>query len=317
MKLVVIVPAYNEEKTIGELILGIPKKISGFDKIEVLVVNDGSQDKTVDYAMNAGADKIVSHPTNLGMGETFMTGIRNCIAMNADVAVIIDADLQFDPKDIPKLTVPIINNQLDVALGSRWLNQKVEGIPTRKLIGNKMFTKLISLLTGQKFTDTQSGYVAYSREALLNLTVVNEFNFSQEAILDLKFKGFRLGEVPVVVRYFDERKSRIVKSLFNYSSRVMSMIFKTLVYHKPILTFGALGSILIFGGIFAKVITITKIFGAGVDSDLSTGFIILGIVNWTLGLFANVVFKRHAFTERSIRDYLKDKNSVSDSEKIN
>ena len=153
MKLVVIVPAFNEEKTIGKLILGIPRKISGFDKIEVLVIDDGSQDKTVDFAMNAGADKIVSHPTNLGMGETFMTGVRNCIAMGADVTVIIDADLQFDPKDIPKLTVPIINNQLDVALGSRWLNQKVQGIPTRKLIGNMMFTKLISFLAGQKFSE--------------------------------------------------------------------------------------------------------------------------------------------------------------------
>lgn len=309
MKLVVIVPAFNEEKTIGELILGIPRKISGFDKVEVLVIDDGSQDKTVDLAMNAGADKIVSHPTNLGMGETFMTGVRNCIAMNADVVVIIDADLQFDPKDIPKLTVPIINNQLDVALGSRWLNQKVEGIPKRKLIGNKMFTKLISLLAGQKFTDTQSGYVAYSREALMNLTVINEFNFSQEAILDLKFKGFRLGEIPVSIRYFDERKSRIVKGLFNYSSRVISMIFKTLVYHKPVLTFGIVGSILIFGGILAKILTVTSIFG--IDDDLSNGFIILGIVNWTLGLFANVVFKRHAFTEKRLRDYLKDKNLES------
>ena len=311
MKLVVIVPAFNEEKTIGELILGIPRKISGFDKVEVLVIDDGSQDKTVDLALNAGADKIVSHPTNLGMGETFMTGVRNCIAMNADVAVIIDADLQFDPKDIPKLTVPIINNQLDVALGSRWLNQKVEGMPKRKLIGNKMFTKLISLLAGQKFTDTQSGYVAYSREALMNLTVVNEFNFSQEAILDLKFKGFRLGEIPVSVRYFGERKSRIVKSLFNYNYKVISMIFKTLVYHKPVLTFGILGTILIFGGILAKIITVTNAFNFGIDSDLSTGFIILGIVNWTLGLFANVVFKRYEFTEKKLRDYLKDKNFES------
>jgi len=309
MKLVVIVPAFNEEKTVGELILGIPRKISGFDKVEVLLIDDGSQDKTVDLAMNAGADKIVSHPTNLGMGETFMTGIRNCISMNADVAVIIDADLQFDPKDIPKLTVPIINNQLDVVLGSRWLNQEVEGIPKRKLIGNKMFTKLISLLAGQKFTDTQSGYVAYSKEALMNLTVVNEFNFSQEAILDLKFKGFRLGEVPVSVRYFDERKSRIVKGLFNYSYRVMSMIFKTFVYHKPMLTFGLLGTLLIVVGIIAKIITATKVFGSGVHTELSTSFIILGIVNWTLGLFANVVFKRHAFTEKRLRDFLKDKNS--------
>ena len=172
-----------------------------------------------------------------------------------------------------------------------------------------MFTKLISFLAGQKFTDTQSGYVAYSREALMNLTVVNEFNFSQEAILDLKFKGFRLGEIPVSVKYFEERKSRIVKSMFNYSSRVTSMIIKTLVYHKPVLTFGILGSLLILGGIFGKIITVTDMFNFGIDSELTTGFIILGIVNYTLGLFANVVFKRHAFTEKRLRDYIKETNS--------
>lgn len=119
MKLVVFIPAFNEEATIGNVILSIPRKISGFDQVEVLVINDGSHDKTVDVAMNAGADKIVSHTSNMGIGTTFMNGIRNCISMNADVAVIIDADLQFDPKDIPKLTVPILNNQLDVVLGSR------------------------------------------------------------------------------------------------------------------------------------------------------------------------------------------------------
>ena len=310
MKLVVFIPAFNEEEKIAEVILGIPRKISGFDKVEVLVIDDGSHDKTVDIAMNAGADKIVSHATNIGVGATFMTGIRNCITMNADVAVIIDADLQFDPKDIPKLTVPILNNQLDVVLGSRWLDKKVKGMPKRKLIGNKIFTKIISVTAGQKFTDTQSGFVAYSKDAIKNITVINDFNYSQEAILDLKFKGFRLGEVSVSVKYFKERKSRIVKNIFNYGYSVLSIIIRSLIYHRPILTFGIVGTILILGGITGKIITITKAFGFGVDSDLSTGFIILGIVNLTLGMFANVIFKRQAFTEKSIRDYLKDGNSV-------
>ena len=90
---------------------------------------------------------------------------------------------------------------------------------------------------------------------------------------------------------------------------MLSIIIRTLVYHRPILTFGLIGTVLILGGITAKIITITKVFGSGVDSDLSTGFIILGIVNLTLGVFANIVFKRQAFTEKSIRDYLKDGKS--------
>ena len=307
MKLVVFIPAYNEEETIGKVILDIPKKISGFDQIEVLVINDGSQDRTVEVAMNAGADKIVSHPTNMGIGATFMTGIRNCISMNADVAVIIDADQQFDSKDIPSLTIPILNNQLDVVLGSRWLNRDVTGIPKRNFIGNKICTKLISMVTGQKFTDTQSGFVAYSKNVLKNITVVNDFTFVHEAILDLKFKGFRLGEISVPVKYFEERKSRVVKNVFNYGYRALSIILKSLVYHRPILTFGIFGIALTLGGIFAKIITISNIFGGGVSSDLSTGFIVLGIVNFMLGIFANIVFKRQAFAERSLHEYLSDK----------
>lgn len=307
MKLVVFIPAYNEEKTIDKVILEIPRKISGFDEIEVLVINDGSKDKTVEVAMNAGADKVISHSTNMGIGATFMTGIRNCITMNADVAVIIDADQQFDSKDIPNLTIPILNNQLDVVLGSRWLNREVTGIPKRNLIGNKICTKMISMVTGQKFTDTQSGFVAYSKNVLKNITVVNDFTFVHEAILDLKFKGFRLGEISVPVKYFEERKSRVVKNVFNYGYRALSIIIKSLVYHRPILTFGILGIFLIIGGIFAKIITISNIFGGGISSELSTGFIILGVVNFMLGLFANIVFKRQAFTERNLREYLTNK----------
>ena len=313
MKLVVFIPALNEEKSISDVILSIPRKINGIDKIEVLVIDDGSTDNTVDMAMNAGADKIVSHPSNMGIGAAFMTGIRNCISMRADIAVIIDADHQFDAKDIPKLVIPILNNQLDVVLGSRWLEHKVKGIPARNLLGNKICTKLISLVTGQKFTDTQSGFVAYSKNAFSNISVVNDFTFVHEAILDLKFKGFRMGEVGVPVKYFEDRKSRVVKNVFNYGYRALSIILKSMVFHRPIFTFGVMGIWLLFGGIIAKIISITKILGGGVSSELSSGIIILGIVSFMLGLFANVVFKRQAFTERNLRYYLNTEEKSKDN----
>jgi len=308
MKLVVLIPALNEEKTIKKVIMDIPRKILGIKKVEVLVINDGSTDNTIDEALNGGADKIVSHRRNIGVGAAFMTGIRNAISMGADVVVTLDADSQFSSDQIPELIVPIQNDQFDMVIGSRFLDTIPKKIPKIKLVGNKIFTKIISWAVGQKFTDTQTGFRAYSKDALLAISVVNEFTYTQEVLIDLKFKNFRIGEIPVNVVYDEKRKSRVVKNVMNYSLKAFSIIFKSLVYHKPMLAFGLFGSILIAGGIFSKILTITNTFS--VSAGLSTGFIILGIVSFMLGLFASLVFKRQAFVEKDLRHYIKDINKT-------
>jgi len=304
VKLVVLIPAFNEEKTIKDVIMSIPRKILGVEKVEVLVVNDGSADKTVEMALNAGADKIISHKINMGVGATFMTGVRNAISMGADIVVTIDADSQFSSNEIPELIIPILNDQLDVVIGSRFLERKPEKIPNIKFYGNKIFTRILSWILAQKFTDTQTGFRAYSRETLLGISVVNEFTYTQEVLIDLKFKNFRIGEVSAMVTYDEKRKSRVVKSIFGYSTKALSVIFKSLVYHRPILVFGLFGLLLIVGGIIAKIITIINLFS--ISAGLSTGFIILGVVSFMLGLFASVVFKRQAFAEKDLRHYIKD-----------
>ena len=304
MKLVVLIPAFNEEANIEQTILQIPRKISGIDKIEILVINDGSTDKTADLALNAGANKIISHKRNMGVGATFMTGIRNAISMGGDIVVTIDADSQFEPKQIPELTIPILNNQLDVVIGSRFLDNIPQNLTWIKRVGNKIFTKIVSWLVGQKFTDTQTGFRAYSKEALLNISIVNDFTYTQEVLIDLKFKGLRIGEIPVSVNYDEKRKSRVVKNIFNYSFRALSIIIRTLTYHKPILSFGLIGALLCGSGILGKILTTSTIIY--ISTELSTGFIILGVVSFMMGMFASVVFKRQAFAEKDLRHYLDD-----------
>ena len=302
MNLVVIIPAYNEEENIKNVITKIPKKIAGIKKLEILVINDGSSDKTVDVALNAGADKVISHKKNLGVGAAFMTGIRNAISMNADYVVTLDADSQFDSAQIPELIIPLHNKQMDIVIGSRFLGNSPEKIPKIKLIGNKIFTKIISWTIGQKFTDTQTGFRAYSKEALRAISVVNEFTYTQEVLIDLKFKGFRIGEIPIRVTYDDKRKSRVVKSIFGYSAKALSIIFKSLLFHRSILVFGLFGIFLITVGAISKILTITNIFT--ISAGLSTGFIILGTVSFMMGLFANIVFKRQSFAEKDLRHYV-------------
>jgi glycosyltransferase involved in cell wall biosynthesis len=302
MKLVVLIPAYNEEKNISDLILRIPRKISGIDKVDVLVINDGSRDKTVEFALNGGADNIISHKNNLGVGASFMTGIRNAISMNADIVVTLDADAQFDPKQIPELVIPIIDKQTDVVIGSRFYDSNPKDIPKIKLFGNKIFTKIVSFALDQKFTDTQTGFRAYSKDALLMISVVNDFTYTQEVLIDLKFKGVKIIEIPVEVNYDSKRKSRVVKSIGGYSVRALSIIFKTIIFHRPLLAFGIFGSVLFGLGVLGKVLVLTKILW--VSSELSTGLIILGMVGFMLGILANLIFKRQIFAERDLRHHI-------------
>ena len=313
MKLVVLIPAYNEESGIERTVLNIPRKIMGIKKVEILVVNDGSTDNTIDMAMNGGADRVVSHKRNSGVGAAFMTGVRNAIQMNADIVVAVDAYSQFDSRQIPELIIPILNHQADVVIGSRFQGKKPANIPRIKYFGNNVFSKLVSWVVGQKFTDTQTGFRAYSKEALLNISVVNDFTYTQEALIDLKFKKMRIVEVPVSVTYDDKRKSRVVKSIFGYTSRALSIIIRTLIYHRPVFSFGVLGAIFIGGGIFAKLLTISNTLI--INSSLSTGFIILGAVSIMMGMFASVVFRRQAFAEKDLRHYLD--NSIKNSPEKN
>ena len=308
MKLVVLIPAYNEEENIEKVVRSIPRKIIGVNDIKILVVNDGSTDKTMDMAMNGGAYRVVSHKRNSGVGAAFMTGIRNAITMNADILVAVDADSQFDSNQISELILPIINNQADVVIGSRFQGEKPKNIPRIKYLGNKIFTKIVSSVVQQKFTDTQTGFRAYSREALLNVSVVNDFTYTQEVLIDLKFKGMQIAEVPVSVKYDDNRKSRVVKNIFNYSAKALAIIIRTLVYHRPMFAFNILGGIFCGVGVLAKIVTAFNVLS--INTSLSTGLIILGGVSFMMGVFAAVVFRRQVFAEKDLRHYLESSDSL-------
>lgn len=308
MKLVVLIPAFNEEKNVEKTIQSIPKEIIGIDEIKTLVVDDGSTDNTMDLAINGGAYRVVSHKTNIGVGAAFMTGIRNAIIMNADIVVAVDADSQFDSNQIPELIAPILNNQADVVIGSRFKNGKPKNIPRIKYLGNKIFTRIVSGLVQQGFTDTQTGFRAYSKKALLQISVVNDFTYTQEVLIDLKFKQMQITEIPVSVRYDDKRKSRVVKNIFSYSSKVLAIIARTLVYHRPMFSFNLLGGIFFGVGILAKLLTIFDIIS--INTSLSTGLIILGGVSFMMGVFATVVFKRQAFAEKDLRHYLENTETL-------
>ena len=144
-KIVVTIPALNEENTIGFVIRDIKKVVKD---AEIIVVNDGSRDNTVNVALKAGASKVISHKRNKGLGVAFKTGINNALKIGADVIVNIDADGQFNPEDIPRLIQPILNKKSDMVTCSRFIHKKyLPKMPLIKRFGNRLFTKLVNMIT--------------------------------------------------------------------------------------------------------------------------------------------------------------------------
>jgi len=239
VKLIVMIPAYNEERMIGKVIQEIPRQIAGISEVKVLVIDDGSTDKTVKTAKEAGADFLIKNNSNKGLGFSFRNGIESSLKLGADIIVSIDADYQFNPKDIPELIQPILKKEADVVTCSRFINPSLtKNMPEIKKWGNKGFTALVSKIIGQKFTDTQCGFRAYSREAALRINLKGKFTYTQEVLIDLAEKGMKIKEIPLEVHYSKKRESVISSNLGKYGAKSLGIIAKTSRDTQPLTFFG-------------------------------------------------------------------------------
>lgn len=295
MKLVVIIPAYNEAETVGDVIRRIPKAIEGTDKIETLVINDGSTDNTALVAKEAGA-LVISHAANEGLGATFSDGIKNALKMGADIIVNIDADNQFDPAEIPNLVRPILNEEADMVTGTRFLNnKKIPNMSGLRRFGNKFFVRLINKLTGRNFTDTACGFRAYSREAAFRMNLFGGFTYTQEVLLDLVGKDQKIKEVPIKVIYHPERNSRISGSLANYGIQALAIVLRTFRDYYPLKFFGLPGLLISGLGFIGALYSFIFWFVTGYTTPVRTLFfsaitlLIFGFLMIILALIADML----------------------------
>lgn len=234
-KLVIILPALNEEKTIGEVLGSIPSIIHGIDMIETLVIDDGSTDQTRNVAEAAGAS-VSGFPCHQGLGLVFRKGIELALEKQADIIVNIDADGQFNAEDIPKLVAPIVEGRADFVTASRFLSRKNRPkMPMIKFIGNKLMSLIVSWIVGSRFFDVSCGFRAYSRDAALRLNLFGHYTYTQESFIDLAYKGMSILEVPVSVRGEREHgKSKVASNLFKYGYHTMKIIIMAFRDYKPL-----------------------------------------------------------------------------------
>lgn len=243
MKLIVMIPAYNEEETISKVIKEIPRQMEGIDKIEVLVINDGSKDHTVKVAAEAGADYIISQKGNQGLALTFRKGLEECLKKGADIIVNTDADFQYNQSQIPDIINPILKEQADIVLGSRFLGN-IEYMPLQKRIGNIMATRITRAASGYPVTDAQTGFRAFTREAALKMNIMSNYTYVQETIIQATNHNLTIVEVPIEFRRRDGN-SRLMSSAFNYATRAANTILRTYRDYEPMKVFGSI-SLLLF-----------------------------------------------------------------------
>jgi glycosyltransferase involved in cell wall biosynthesis len=255
MKLVVTIPALNEERTIAQVIDGIPRNIPGVSEIEVIVINDGSTDKTAEVAEEAGA--MVIHMTGRpGLGAIFRTGLEHAMRRGADLIVNIDGDGQFNPADIPKLVRPLVKEQADFVTCSRFADPSLyPEMPRVKFYGNRIVTSIINWVCGgTKFTDVSCGFRAFNREAAYRLTLFGRFTYTQECFIDLFSKGLRMIEVPLKIRGVREHgKSRIASSVWRYAVSSLPIILRAMRDIQPLKFFGMIAMTLFVPGLCASL----------------------------------------------------------------
>lgn len=231
MKLIIQIPCYNEEETLGITYNDIPKQIEGVDSVEILVIDDGSVDNTVQVAEKLGVNYIVRHPRNLGLARAFSTGLKECIKHNADIIVNLDADNQYKASDIGKLIKPILEGKADIVVGARPI-ETIKSFSLLKKILQKMGSFVMRKISGTSVEDAPSGFRAFTRNAAIQINIFDNYTYTLETIIQARKKGLEIASVPIGVNK-DLRKSRLVKSNFDYILRSCFTMMRFVIIYSP------------------------------------------------------------------------------------
>jgi glycosyltransferase involved in cell wall biosynthesis len=325
MKLIVNIPAYNEEKDIGKTIERIKESFSQEFYLKegariseklIQVVDDGSSDNTAQVAKDCGADIIISYKPNRRLAYSFKQAVESSLKNGADFMVNIDADGQFDPNDIPKLLFPVLNGEADMTIANRFGTHKAKNIPWVRSFFNRFAASVIGFFLNYKTNDLTCGFRAHSREAMLRLNLTNVyFTYTQETIIDAIGKNLKLKWVPVVVTYFDNREAKITKSIFKFINNSGKIILKAIRDVRPLKFFGWPGIFLVAIGFIGFAIFLFHYFQ---DFKISVylNYIIFSAISMLLGiqlivfaLIADMIKSTRQLTEELMYQWKKDKYS--------
>ncbi|HVQ32965.1 MAG TPA: glycosyltransferase family 2 protein [Lysobacter sp.] len=302
MKLIIQVPCLNESETLAIALGALPREVPGFDRVEWLVVDDGSTDGTAELARQLGVDHVVRHPVNRGLAAAFMTGLEQALALGADVIVNTDADNQYEAADIPKLTAPILASQADMVIGARPIDETEHfGWIKKKL--QRLGSWAVRVASHTDVADAPSGFRAISREAAARLNVFNAYTYTLETIIQAGLSNLRVMSVPIRTNA-DLRPSRLVKSIPSYVKRSLITILRIFVIYRPLVVFFWPAVILLMAGGLVTLRFVWQYFfgdgGAGHIQSLifASVCILLGALMLVVALLADMISANRKLLER-------------------
>jgi glycosyltransferase involved in cell wall biosynthesis len=291
-KVIIQIPCYNEEATLGLTLSALPRQLPGVNSVEWLIINDGSEDKTVDVALAYGVDHIVNLEYNQGLAKAFMAGIEACLKAGADIIVNTDADNQYCAEDIPALIAPILIGKAEIVIGTRPIQQIKHFSPVKKFL-QRLGSWVVQIASSTDIPDAPSGFRAISRNAAMQLNIFSEYTYTLEMIIQAGQKGMAITWVPIRTND-DLRPSRLVKNMSSYVKRSCLTILRIFVTYRPLYFFTILGSIpfalgTLLGVRWLILYLIEDSLRARVPSLILAAILILiGFQLWTFGVIADL-----------------------------
>lgn len=300
-KLIIQIPCFCEAETLPIALAEIPRKVEGFDLVELLVIDDGSDDNTAEVAKACGVDHIVRHSRNRGLASAFKTGITTALKLGADVIVNTDADNQYNPNDIQKIVTPVLEGKADMVVGARPIKDTDHFSWSKKLF-QKLGSWVVRAVSGTDIKDAPSGFRAISRKAAKKINVFSSFTYTLETIIQAGYSELTVMSVPIRVNE-DLRPSRLFKSNFQYITRSAITILRVLMVYKPLRFFGYPAALFFLMGIsinFRFLYYYLTGHGSGHIQSIMLGSLLIGgaLILLVTGLITDLISVNRKLLEK-------------------
>ncbi len=323
MKLIVQIPSYNEEQTLPATVRDIPRKIDGLDQVEILIIDDGSTDRTVEVAKEIGVDHIVKNTCNKGLARSFLAGLDASLRLGADIIVNTDGDNQYKGRDIPKLIDPILKGEADIVIGDRQTD-KIPYFSSLKKNLQRIGSLVVRLLSETDVPDAVSGFRAFSREAAMHMNIVSPYSYTIETLIQAGKKHLAVTSVPIDTNP-KTRESRLFKSIPKFLERSITTMIRMYTMYQPMRVFFYVAGLCIIGGLIPSTRFLYYYIAEGGQGHIQSLILaailfIVGFQVLMIGLLADVIsFNRRLIEETLLRvkhielDHL---NSLKKDEKM-